>query len=52
MTYCLYINIGKKSYDLRALSYYDLFNKKIIINFKKSILISQPTISICLSYMR
>jgi hypothetical protein len=52
MAYCLHINIGKNTYNLRALSYYDLFNKRIIINFKKSILISQPTISIYLSYMR
>lgn len=46
------IFVGKNHYELRALEYDALFNNSIRINFKRSILISNPQITILLSMLR
>lgn len=50
--YNMEIILGKNRYKIRALVYQNLFNKTIRINFKKSLLVSSPEITIYLSMLR
>jgi hypothetical protein len=52
ISYSLRINIDQNNYELHASNYDNLLNKTITINFKKSLFITQPEITMQLRYLR